>query len=104
LLKQEIAKELLFETVTYAESSVCRHKTTTALFWRVLMKKESCGACDNCLNPKEKFEGKDDIQLALKTVLDLKQQFKLKLLEKYWQVRKAVMLNQLNLINHLFLA
>lgn len=75
--EQEIAKELLFETVTYAESSVCRHKLLLHYFGESYTK-ESCGACDNCLNPKEKFEGMDDIHLALKTILELKQQFKIK--------------------------
>lgn len=75
--EQEIAKELLFETVTYAESSVCRHKLLLHYFGEVYYK-ESCGACDNCLTPKEKFEGKDDIQLVLKSVMELKQQFKVK--------------------------
>ena len=74
--EQEIAKELLFETVAYAESSVCRHKLLLHYFGEGYTK-ESCGACDNCLNPKEKFEGKEHIILMLKTVLDLKEQFKI---------------------------
>ncbi|MFK5854513.1 MAG: DNA helicase RecQ [Bacteroidota bacterium] len=75
--EQEIAKELLFETVTYAESSVCRHKLLLHYFGEVYYK-ETCGACDNCLNPKEKFEGQDDIRLALKTIYELKEQYKAK--------------------------
>ncbi len=86
--EQEIAKELLFETVTYAESSVCRHKLLLHYFGESY-EKESCGACDNCLNPKEKFEGKDDIQLALKTVLDLKQQFKIKIIGEVLAGKKS---------------
>ncbi len=77
--EQEIAKELLFETVTYAESSVCRHKLLLHYFGEVYYK-ENCGSCDNCLNPKEKFEGKDDIHLLLKTILELKEQYKAKLI------------------------
>jgi ATP-dependent DNA helicase RecQ len=76
--EQEIAKELLFETVAYAESSVCRHKLLLHYFGEIYTK-ENCGACDNCLNPKEKFEGKEDIQLVLKTVLALKEQYKVKM-------------------------
>lgn len=86
--EQEIAKELLFETVTYAESSVCRHKLLLHYFGE-LYEKESCGACDNCLTPKEKFEGRDDIQLALKTVLDLKQQFKIKIIGEVLAGKKS---------------
>jgi ATP-dependent DNA helicase RecQ len=75
--EQEIAKELLFETVAYAESSVCRHKILLHYFGESYHK-DSCGACDNCLKPKEKFEGKDDIRMALNTALELKEQFKAK--------------------------
>lgn len=77
--EQEIAKELLFETVAYAESSVCRHKLLLHYFGETY-EKENCGACDNCLHPREKFEGKDDVKLVLETVKTLKQQFKVKLI------------------------
>ena len=77
--EQEIAKELLFETVAYAESSVCRHKLLLHYFGEHYPK-DNCGACDNCLNPKEKFEGKDDIRLMLQAVDKTKQQFKAKII------------------------
>jgi len=77
--EQEIAKELLFETVAYAESSVCRHKLLLHYFGESYTK-ANCGACDNCLNPKVKFEGKDDIKLVLKTVEALKEQYKVKMI------------------------
>ena len=77
--EQEIAKELLGETVTYAESSICRHKLLLHYFGEVYTK-DNCGACDNCLHPKEKFEGKDDIQLVLKAVKALKEQYKVNMI------------------------
>lgn len=77
--EQEIAKELLFETVAYAESSVCRHKLLLHYFGEYYPN-DNCGACDNCLNPKEKFEGKDDVKLALEAVYNTKQQFKSKII------------------------
>jgi len=77
--EQEIAKELLFETVAYAESSVCRHKSLLHYFGEHYSK-DNCGACDNCLNPKEKFEGKDDIRLAIEVVKSTKEQFKAKII------------------------
>jgi ATP-dependent DNA helicase RecQ len=73
--EQEIAKELLLETVAYAESSVCRHKLLLHYFGEVYPK-DYCGACDNCLHPKTKFEGKDYVKLVLETVLSVKQLFK----------------------------
>jgi ATP-dependent DNA helicase RecQ len=75
--EQEIAKELLQETVAYAESAVCRHKLLLHYFGEEFPK-ENCGSCDNCLHPKAKFEGKDYIKIAIDTILEVKQQFKAK--------------------------
>ncbi len=79
LAEQEISKELLLETVSYAESSVCRHKLLLHYFGEEYTK-DNCGACDNCLNPKEKFEAKDEIKLAIETVKGLKEQYKAKMI------------------------
>jgi ATP-dependent DNA helicase RecQ len=73
--EQEIAKQLLFETVSYSESSVCRRKQLLHYFGEV-MKEDNCQNCDNCLHPKKKFEGKQYVQLVLETVLAVKQQYK----------------------------
>lgn len=75
--EQEIAKELLNETVTYAESSVCRHKLLLHYFGESY-EKDNCGACDNCLNPKIKFDGQEDIKMVIEAVLNVKQLFKSK--------------------------
>lgn len=75
--EQEIAKQLLFETVSYSESSVCRRKQLLHYFGE-MMKEDSCQNCDNCLHPKKKFEGKQYVQLVLETVLAVKQQYKQK--------------------------
>ncbi len=73
--EQEIAKQLLQETVSYAESSVCRHRQLLHYFGEEYTK-DNCGCCDNCLKPKESFEGKEDISNAIQAVLDVKQLFK----------------------------
>ena len=75
--EQEIARELLNETVTYAESAVCRHRLLLHYFGEEY-DKENCGSCDNCRSPKEKFDGKEDLKLVLEAVEDTKQLFKTK--------------------------
>ena len=75
--EQEIARELLNETVTYAESAVCRHRLLLHYFGEEY-NKENCGSCDNCRYPKEKFDGKEDMKLVLESVLETKQLFKTK--------------------------
>ncbi|MBN1789224.1 MAG: DNA helicase RecQ [Bacteroidales bacterium] len=74
IAEQEIGKQLLLETVAYAESSVCRPKQLLNYFGEEMA--ENCDNCDNCLHPKNLFEGKDDIALALKAILEVKEKFK----------------------------
>ncbi len=73
--EQEIGKQLLAETVSYAESSVCRRRTLLHYFGETY-NRDNCGSCDNCLHPKQKFEGKDDVALVIDAVLEVKEKFK----------------------------
>ncbi len=75
--EQEIAKQLLLETVAYTESSVCRRKQLLHYFGEIF-KDDNCQNCDNCLHPKKRFEGKQYVKMVLDTVLAVKQQFKQK--------------------------
>ncbi|MCF6365796.1 MAG: DNA helicase RecQ [Bacteroidales bacterium] len=72
--EQEIGKQLLLETIAYAETSVCRPKILLNYFGEKL--EEDCNNCDNCLNPKTKFEGKEYMVKALKAIVTLKQRYK----------------------------
>ncbi|MFO7670457.1 MAG: DNA helicase RecQ [Bacteroidales bacterium] len=72
--EQEIGRQLLLETVAYAESAVCRPKLLLNYFGEVM--KENCDNCDNCLHPKEKFEGKSYMLLGLKAILSVQEKFK----------------------------
>jgi ATP-dependent DNA helicase RecQ len=73
--EQEIGKQLLLETVSYAESALCRRKQLLHYFGEEY-KVDNCNSCDNCLHPKEQFEGKDFVVQVLKAVLTVKERFK----------------------------
>ncbi|MDE6526316.1 MAG: RecQ family ATP-dependent DNA helicase, partial [Muribaculaceae bacterium] len=73
--EQEIGRQLLAETASYAESSVCRRRSLLHYFGETYGQ-ENCGNCDNCLNPKKKVEAKDDLCAALETIAALKEKFK----------------------------
>lgn len=73
--EQEIGRALLLETVSYAESSVCRPKQLLAYFGEEM--EGSCNNCDNCLHPREQFEGQQYIIQALRAVQDVKEKFKI---------------------------
>mgnify|MGYP002266776219 FL=1 len=75
LAEQEIGKQLLLETVSYAESAVCRRKSLLHYFGEKY-EQENCENCDNCNHPKEQFEGKDDVVLALEAIIAVKEKFK----------------------------
>lgn len=73
--EQEINRQLIQEVVSYSETSVCRRKMLLHYFGEKY-ENENCGHCDNCLNPKTKFEGKDDVVLLLETICEIKEKFK----------------------------
>lgn len=73
--EQEIGKQLLLDTVSYAESAICRRIILLHYFGEKY-EPENCGNCDNCLNPKEQIEAKDDIVIALKAILEVNEKYK----------------------------
>ena len=75
IAEQEIGKQLLMETVSYAETSLCRRKVLLHYFGENY-DEENCGACDNCLFPKKEFEGKEYLIDALNAILEVKEKFK----------------------------
>jgi ATP-dependent DNA helicase RecQ len=75
IAEQEIGKQLLLETVSYAESSVCRRKLLLHYFGEEYPK-DNCEACDNCLHPKAQFEGSEAVVNVLEAVLAVKEKFK----------------------------
>jgi ATP-dependent DNA helicase RecQ len=74
IAEQEIGKQLLLETVAYAESSVCRPRQLLNYFGEEMP--GTCDNCDNCLRPKSQFEGQKDIAQVLLTILEVKEKFK----------------------------
>ncbi|NLE36201.1 MAG: DNA helicase RecQ [Bacteroidales bacterium] len=75
IAEQEIGKQLLLETVSYAESSTCRRRILLHYFGEEY-RQENCEACDNCLHPKTQFEGQDYVVSMLETVLAVKEKHK----------------------------
>ncbi|MGN0190808.1 MAG: DNA helicase RecQ [Candidatus Cryptobacteroides sp.] len=73
--EQEIGRQLLNETVAYAESNQCRRKLLLSYFGEDFPE-ENCGNCDNCTNPKKHFEGSELMCLILRLVISLPERFK----------------------------
>ena len=75
IAEQEIGKLLLLETVSYAESSMCRRKTLLHYFGEDYTE-ENCGNCDNCRNPKPRIDARASLKTALEALRDIGDKFK----------------------------
>jgi len=78
--EQEIGNQLLQEVVAYSETSMNRRKFLLHYFGEEFDEVNGEGAdmCDNSRFPKEKSEGKDDVQLVLKTIKSIVGKHKVK--------------------------
>ncbi len=74
--ERDNARQLLDELVGYAESSTCRTRQLLSYFGERLA--EDCGNCDNCKNPREKFDAQKELKLVLEAVLQTGEQFGIK--------------------------
>ena len=74
--EQEIGKQLLLETMAYAESNQCRRKLLMNYFGEDYTY-DNCGSCDNCLNPKKQFDGQEEMSLIIELIESMPEHFKL---------------------------
>ncbi len=73
--EQEMARQLVQEMVSYAESSACRRLNILRYFGEDY-NETYCGNCDNCLHPRPQVEAKEEMVMALETIVAMKQAFK----------------------------
>jgi ATP-dependent DNA helicase RecQ len=62
--ERTVARQLLQQMVHFAETSDCRRRSLLHYFSEAFSDK-NCGACDNCLDPKETFDGTEAAQKFL---------------------------------------
>lgn len=73
--EQEVGRQLLYETTSYAESPLCRRVNLLNYFGEI-PGFSYCGSCDNCLNPKPKIIATDETLAVLKMISTFKEHFK----------------------------
>ena len=76
IAEQEIGRQLLMETVAYAESNSCSRKLLLSYFGEDYHV-ENCGACDNCLHPKKQFDGREEMAMVIELIESLPERFKM---------------------------
>ncbi|MEO8108478.1 MAG: DNA helicase RecQ [Ginsengibacter sp.] len=75
LSEREMGGQLINETVAYSESGVCRRKILLNYFGEEYEHDNCGGKCDNCKNPKELIEAKNEVVIALKAISALDERF-----------------------------
>jgi len=70
--EQKIARAQLQQMVHYAECAVCRRKELLAYFGED-SEVENCGGCDNCLSPRQTFDGTLAAQKFLSCVFRIRE-------------------------------
>ena len=70
--EQQFAREQLQQMVHYAESRECRRSELLAYFSETFPP-GNCGACDNCLSPRETFDGSLSAQKFLSCVYRIRE-------------------------------
>lgn len=73
--EQEIGRQLLMEIEAYAESGDCRRKLLLSYFGEDYTQ-DNCGACDNCLSPKPRFDARKEMAMVIRQVNSLPEHFK----------------------------
>lgn len=72
--ERENARILLQEMEYYAESPVCRRRQLLHYFGEEFSE-DNCGMCDNCVHPRERFDGTDYVRLVLEAVKQTNERF-----------------------------
>lgn len=74
--EMEIGRQLLHETVSFAETSLCRRKYLLYYFGEEFDAANCNLHCDNCKNPREKFNGQEEVELLLELIRETKEKHK----------------------------
>lgn len=73
--EQDIGNQLLAETKSYVESSVCRRRLLLHYFGEEYTE-DNCHRCDNCLHPHKQIDGSRDLRVVLGAIQGVKGKFK----------------------------
>ena len=72
--ERENARVLLQEMEYYAESPVCRRRQLLHYFGEEYTQ-DNCGMCDNCVHPRERFDGTESVKLVLAAAKQTNERF-----------------------------
>ena len=101
--EQEIGRQLIMETISFAETAMCRRKYLLHYFGEEFESADCENMCDNCRNPKPTFEGKEFVTQLLEAIKVSNQTFKAKELARIMVGDANSLINQhMSLITDVF--
>ncbi|MBV6439520.1 MAG: DNA helicase RecQ [Haliscomenobacteraceae bacterium CHB4] len=81
--EREMGAQLMQEVVAYAETASCRRRFLLHYFGEEFHEDNCHKMCDNCKNPKEKMEVKQEIINVVQCILDLNENYLMKTVMDY---------------------
>jgi len=101
--EQEIGRQLIMETISFAETAMCRRKYLLHYFGEEFESADCESMCDNCKDPKPTFEGKEFVTQLLEAIKVSNQTFKAKELARIMVGDANSLINQhMSLITDVF--
>ena len=94
--EQEVGRQLLLETVSFAETSMCRRKYLLHYFGEKFNAEKCTKLCDNCKNPRNKVEAQEDVLLLIRAIKESREKFKAKEIVNILIGKMTAMLNDYN--------
>ncbi|PHI18879.1 DNA helicase RecQ [Lewinellaceae bacterium SD302] len=83
LKEREMGAQLMQEVLSYCETTACRRRFLLHYFGEEY-DKDGCGdMCDNCANPRQQIDVKEEMTLALNAVRELDENYPMQLLMKF---------------------
>jgi ATP-dependent DNA helicase RecQ len=81
--EREMGAQLLQEVTAYAESGACRRKFLLHYFGEEFEDSRCQKMCDNCRNPKERIEAKEEMHNLLECIQDINENYLQKVIVEY---------------------
>ncbi|HEB62436.1 MAG TPA: ATP-dependent DNA helicase RecQ [Bacteroidetes bacterium] len=98
--ERELSVQLMDEVIAYSETGSCRRKFLLHYFGEDFEAEQCNDMCDNCANPKEKIEVKDEILLLLNIVNELHEKNMIKSLVDFITGRNSKEMKDYRYVNH----
>jgi ATP-dependent DNA helicase RecQ len=73
--ERELGAQLMDEIIAYAETGACRRKFLLHYFGEEYEESKCNNMCDNCRNPKEKVEVKDQMAIAMTAIKEVNENY-----------------------------